>query len=202
MRLPEAERRRLRFVLLMATATLAVLIGFGIIVERQSRTPLVQVGQAAPDWALPAASGEIAALAEQRGHAVLLAFVPSVNCPICRTQLGALQDALPELSRRGVVVFAISTDLPAIQRTIAGQLDLTYPLLSEAPAFGLHPVSSAYGVYHRAQGANGPVDVNALIVIDAAGVVRVVMVQPRQSIDAARLVALVDAGVSAQGSRP
>jgi thioredoxin-dependent peroxiredoxin len=187
------ERRRLRATLLIATAVLAVLIVVGLIVERQARTPLIQVGQPAPDWTLPSASGEMESLAAQRGHSVVLVFVPSVNCPICRAQLRTLQAALPELRARGTAAFAISTDLPAVQRSYSAMLGLEYPLLSEAPAFGLHPVGSAYGVYHGAGSQAGPVDISAVVVIDAAGVVRAVSVLPNQFIDANQLIDFVAA---------
>jgi peroxiredoxin len=107
-------------------------------------------------------------------------------------QLRALQAAQPKLRARGVASFAISTDLPAVQRSYGATLKLDYPLLSEAPAFGLHPVGTAYGVYHGAGAPAGPVDLNALIVIDASGVVRGVSVLPSQATSPDQLVDLVE----------
>ena len=196
--MPLLERRRLALTLIAATATLLALVVFGLIVERRSRTPLIQVGQPAPDWTLPSASGGSEWLAAQRGHSVVLVFVPSVNCAICVQQLRALQSALPELRTRRTAAFAISTDLPAVQRSYSAILGLEFPLLSEAPAAGLHPVGSAYGVYHGAGSPAGPVDISAIIVIDAAGVVRAVSVLPNQAISATQLVDLVAATSSAQ----
>jgi len=189
------QRRLLKLVLIVATAALAALVAIGVAVERSSRTPLIQVGQSAPDWTLPAAGGGVEALSAQRGHAVVLAFVPAVNCTICRVQLRAIQEALPDLRARGATVFAISTDLPAVQRRLANDLGLDYPILSEAPAAGLHPVGSAYGVYHQASGPTGPVDINAIVVIDAAGIVRAVAAQPSHALSAVQILALVDAGL-------
>jgi thioredoxin-dependent peroxiredoxin len=192
------DRRRLAAVLIAATAALIALVIFGAIVERRARTPLIQVGQPAPDWTLPSASGGSESLAAQRGHRVVLAFVPSVNCDICAQQLRALQSALSALRARGTAAFAISTDLPAVQRSYSARLGLGYPLLSEAPAFGLHPVGSAYGVYHGASNQAGPVDINAIVVLDVAGTVRAVSVLPNQAISAAQLVDLVEAAGRAQ----
>ena len=196
--MPLLERRRLALTLIATTAALVALVVFGLIVERRSRTPLIQVGQSAPDWTLPSASGGSEWLAAQRGHSVVLVFVPSVNCAICVQQLRALQSALPELRTRRTAAFAISTDLPAVQRSYSAILGLEFPLLSEAPAAGLHPVGSAYGVYHGAGSPAGPVDISAIIVIDAAGVVRAVSVLPNQAISATQLVDLVAATSSAQ----
>lgn len=188
--LPPAQRRQLGVVLVLGALVLLALAGLGMYVERQSRTPLVLVGQPAPAWTLPLAAGGTASLDEQRGKVVVLTFVPSMNCIPCRQQLGALQEALPDLEARGAAVFAISTDLSSVQRTFARQLGLSFGLLSEAPVAGFHLVASAYGVYHRADGSNGPVDTNAIIVIDGAGTVRAVAVQPSAPIAAEHIVAL------------
>jgi peroxiredoxin len=192
------DRRRLAATLIVTTAALVALVVFGAIVERRSRTPLIQVGQPAPDWTLPSTIGGSESLAAQRGHGVVLAFVPSVNCDICVQQLRALQSALPELRARGTAAFVVSTDLPAVQRSYSARLGLDYPLLSEAPAFGLHPVGSAYGVYHGASSQAGPVDISAIVVLDVAGTVRAVSVLPNQAISAAQLVDLVEAAGKAQ----
>ena len=196
--MPPHERRRLGLIVIAATAALAVLIVAGLIVERGSRTPLIQVGQPAPDWTLPSANDGSESLAAQRGHSVVLVFVPSVNCAICAQQLRTIQAALPELRARGTATFAISTDLPAVQRSYSATLGLEFPLLSEAPAFGLHPVSSAYGVYRGADSQAGPVDISAIVVIDADGIVRAVSVLPNQFISAAQLVDFVAAAGSTQ----
>jgi peroxiredoxin len=195
--MPPLERRRLGVIVLATTTALIALVTFGLIVERGSRTSLIQVGQLAPVWVLPSANGGSESLVAQRGQRVVLAFVPSVNCATCIQQMRALQSALPELRARGTAAFAISTDLPAVQRSYRSLLGLEFPLLSEAPAFGLHPVGSAYGVYHGAGSQAGPVDISAIVVIDAAGVVRAVSVLPDQALSAAQLVDLVEAVGSA-----
>ena len=188
-----AQRRQLGALIVVGALALLALAGLGVYIERQSRTPLIRVGQPAPAWQLPLAAGGSASLAALRGRVVVLAFVPSMNCIACRQQLGALQEALPGLEARGAAVFAISTDLSSVQRTFARQLGLSFGLLSEAPVAGFHPVASAYGVYHRADGSNGPVDTNAIVVIDGAGTVRAVALQPSAPIAARQIVALAQA---------
>lgn len=188
---PEASRRILGALIVICALVLAALAAFGVLVERRSRTPLIQVGQATPEWSLPSADGQAVALADLRGRPVLLVFVPSVNCPACQAQLRALQAALPVLSQRNAAVLAISTDLPAVQRAYARSLGLTFPLLSEASIAGQHPVGSAYGLYHQVASIAGPVDSNALILIDAGGIVRAVTVQTEGSLSAAQIAELV-----------
>lgn len=188
--LAPAQRRTLGAIVIVGVLVLTALAVLGIIVERQARTPLVTVGQAAPEWQLPLASGGTTTLSAQRGKIVVLAFVPAMNCASCRQQLTTLQAALPELTMRGAVVFAISTDLSSVQRAFARQLSLSFGLLSEAPIAGFHPVASAYGLYHRADGNNGPVTTNAIVIIDGVGTVRAVALQPNAPIERERILAL------------
>ncbi len=193
-----ASRRLLGAVIAGCALALAALTAFGVFVERRARTPLVRVGQAAPEWQLPSPSGAPVSLADFRGRPALLAFVPSVNCAICREQLRALQAALPELSRHGCAVLAISTDLPAVQRAYARSLGLSFTLLSEASIAGRHPVGSAYGLYHQTDSIAGPVESNALVLIDGAGVVRAVTVQTNGDLGAAQISEFVARGLGGQ----
>jgi peroxiredoxin len=98
---------------------------------------------------------------------------------------------LPELRARGVAVYAISTDEGAVQRAAVERLGLDYPILAEAPTVGEHPVGSAYGVYHLPQAHPGPVDANAIVVVDSRGTVRAVRVQPGQAMSAAEILSLI-----------
>jgi peroxiredoxin len=195
-----AERRRLGVALGVAGAGLAAVVAAGIVVERSARTPLVRVGQEAPGFSLPSTQGGVESLAAARGRPVVLAFVPSVRCGFCRAQLQALQEALPALRARGAAVFVVSTDTRPIQQRVADQLGLEYPILSEAPTVDQHPVGSAYGLYHLPQRHRGPVDANAVVVIDAAGIVRSVRVQPSEAMAAAEILALAEAALDATGS--
>lgn len=195
------ERRLLGLLLIASLAVMVVLVIAGVVVERSSGTPLVRVGQAAPDFTLPATTGGDATLSKGGGGPALLAFVPSVLCGYCQDQLRALQQALPALRARQGRVLVISVDTPAVQRTVAEDLGLDYPLLSEAPTVGGHPAGSAYGVYHLAHQDPGPVDANAVFVIDAAGVVRAMKVQPGRLIEADQIVALVERALGPVGGR-
>ena len=193
------ERYQLRLLLIASMVILVVLVIAGVVAERSARTPLVQVGQLAPEFTLPSTDGNRVSLAAQRGRPVVLAFVPSVQCDFCREQQRALQAALRELRARGVVVFVISTDTPTVQRTTVNDLALDYTILSEAPTVEQHPVGSAYGVYHLPQRHPGPVDANAIVVVDAAGIVRAVRVQSGQSMTAIEIRDLVSTALGPNG---
>ncbi len=84
------QRRRLGVLLATATVTLVALAVAG-----------VAAGQPAPAFSLPATDGSVASLAAQRGHPVVLVFVPSVLCDMCREQLRAIEEVLPTLRAGG-----------------------------------------------------------------------------------------------------
>ncbi len=193
------ERRQLGRILVASAVTLIALVAVGVAVERSTRTPLVRVGQRAPGFTLPSTHGGTLSLSSARGRPVVLAFVPSVHCGYCREQLRAIQGVLPELRKRGAVVLAVSTDTQAVQRAVASDLGLTYPLLSEAPTTGQHPVGSAYGVYHLDGQHPGPVDANSFFVIDEEGIVRAVEVRPGRVLAGPKILTLVDEGLGLDG---
>ncbi len=189
--LADRDRRRLGMLLSASSVMLLVLVLVGMVVERSAHEPLVRVGQPAPDFTLPSTNGGVVSLAHAGHRPVVLVFVPSVRCNLCREQLQAIQTVLPDLQGRGVLVFVVSTDTTASQRAAAMELGLTYPLLSEAPTVGRHPVGSAYGVYHYPEEHSGPVDANGIVVIDGAGIVRAVRVQPGRLITGDEILTIV-----------
>jgi cytochrome oxidase Cu insertion factor (SCO1/SenC/PrrC family) len=63
-------------------------------------------GSAAPDFALPAASGGNVRLSEYRGDVVLLAFWSS-RCAVCVTQLSALDELQTTYRSAGLVTLAV-----------------------------------------------------------------------------------------------
>lgn len=175
------ESARSRWVVGLVAAAALILLALaatGAVLERNEGTPLVRVGQGAPNFTLPASTGGTVTMAEQRGHPVLLAFVPSVQCHACQLQLRTLQALQPTLASRGIDLYVVSTDEPVVQRIIARSLHLTYPFLAEEVVIGRHPAGHAYGIYHLAGPQQGPVDANALVLIDAAGVVRAIDRRP------------------------
>jgi len=184
-------RRGLPWVCLalcLGVFALAGLAATGLVIERTARTPLVRVGQQAPGFTLPSTGGGERSLAAERGRPVLLVFVPAMRCATCIAQLRAVQESLPTLRRRGVVVLAVSVDTDAFQRDTVTTLRLDYPLLSEAPTYGQHPASSAYGVYHFDTPNAAPVSTYAVVAIDAAGIVRAVTVRPEGVISSDEIV--------------
>lgn len=100
------------------------------------------IGTAAPDFALPAASGGNVRLSEHRGEVVLITFWSS-RCAICATQLHAL-DTLQETYRSaGLVTLGVSVDDDlARARRYASEHPLRFPLLLDRAK----QVSRSYGI--------------------------------------------------------
>lgn len=91
-----------------------------------------------------------------------------------------------------MVAFAVSTDTTAAQSATARRLGLDYSILSEAPTVSQHLVGSAYGVYHVSQGDAAPVDANAIVIIDAQGIVRAMRVEPDRAMTTSEILALAN----------
>lgn len=64
-----------------------------------------------PDLDLPMLEGNQFTLSKRKPEAfTLIVFYRGYHCPICRTYLGDLDGRIDEFTRRGVDVFAVSTD--------------------------------------------------------------------------------------------
>ncbi|WP_176059496.1 peroxiredoxin-like family protein [Paraburkholderia sp. BCC1876] len=94
---------------------------------------VLAVGQDAPDFELPGASGRAVSLAEvlQKGPAVLV-FYRGGWCPYCNIQLRAYQQALPEIVQLGATLVAISPQLPDGSLSTAERHALDFAVLSDA----------------------------------------------------------------------
>jgi peroxiredoxin Q/BCP len=85
-------------------------------------------GQPAPDFSLTSDRGETVALADLRGHRVLVYFYPAAGTPGCTKEACDFRDNLATFNDADVTVLGISPDKPAKFRDEEG---LTFPLLSD-----------------------------------------------------------------------
>ena len=100
------------------------------------------VGELAPDFALPAATGGNVRLSEHRGEVVLLAFWSS-HCSVCTAQLSLLGDLQTTYRSAGLVTLAVSVDDDMHRATRYAQAHPTrFPMLLDLRK----GVSRAYGV--------------------------------------------------------
>lgn len=104
---------------------------------------MVDVGDQAPDFTLPADDGSQVSLKDYRGNKVVLYFYPKDNTSGCTTQACDLRDAHPAIDARGAVVLGVSPDPLTSHEKFRDKYDLNFPLLSDED----HAVSEAYGVW-------------------------------------------------------
>lgn len=92
--------------------------------------------QPVPSQTLPMVGGGVFNLVDTPADSFhLLVFYRGRHCPVCRTQLGALQAQAADFAERGVLVTAISCD--SQERAEAAQADWSLPDLRIA--YGLTP---------------------------------------------------------------
>ncbi|WP_374250497.1 peroxiredoxin [Xanthobacter sp.] len=127
---------------------------------------LLQPGQAAPDFTLPATPDQRLSLSDLRGAPVILAFYPADWSPVCGDQMGLYNEMLPEFHRSGAQLVGISTDGVWCHAAFAEARKLHFPLLADFEPKG--EVARRYGAYRAQDG----VAERALFVIDAEGVIR------------------------------
>jgi peroxiredoxin len=123
----------------------------------------VGVGDAAPDFTLPATGGEAVSLSSFRGQPVVLVFYPGDNTPVCTTQLNSYNDDLDDFSDVGAQILGISPQDVASHEAFAAEHGFAFPLLADEGK----RVGDAYGVL-------GPVGFyrRSVFVVDGQGIIR------------------------------
>lgn len=111
----------MRAVLLVFASSLAV--------QANAAPP---IGQAAPDFALRAISGENQRLSEHSGEVVLINFWTSWSGP-SRQEIPALEDLQAKYQRAGLILLGINLDDDAERaREMVKTLRVSYPVLIDA----------------------------------------------------------------------
>ena len=103
----------------------------------------LNVGDAAPDFSMPASGGRSVSLAALRGMPFVLYFYPKADTPGCTKEACAFQEALPQLAHVGVEVIGVSKDKMKPVEKFAEKYGLRFPLASDAET----QVAEAYGVW-------------------------------------------------------
>ena len=112
-----------------------------------SERPL-NVGDAAPDFALPDENGAITRLSDLRGQRVVLYFYPMDDTPGCTAQACSFRDHYLQVQERNAVVLGISPDDVASHRAFKTKYNLPFTLLVDRD----HAVASAYGAWREEPG--------------------------------------------------
>ena len=150
--------------------------------------PGLDVGEQAPEFALPDQLGCVVSLREQLAHGpVVLVFYRGEWCPYCNLTLRALQAELDAIHANGAKLIAVSPQAPDRALTLAEKHELEFSVLSDATqvtiaAYGLRYIVPAaledlyleFGNDLREQNADGSwnLPVPATFVIDRAGTIR------------------------------
>lgn len=132
----------------------------------------VAVGQKAPDFTLPAVSGEKISLSAFLGRRnVVLSFVPAAWTPVCSDQWPGYNIAKPLFERHDAVLLGISVDnRPTLYAWTRQMGVLWFPVLSDFWPHGA--VAERYGIL-RSDG----VSERALFIIDKKGILRFALVE-------------------------
>ena len=135
-----------------------------------SQTPTLKVGDEAPDFTLPATTGDKITLSQYRGQKnVVLAFFPYAFSKTCSAQMPSYQAELDRFNTYETQVLGVSMDSLHALREWAKQLGITYPLLSDFYPQGA--IADRYGVRHTAG-----MPERALVVVDKAGKIAWILV--------------------------
>ena len=106
-----------------------------------------QVGDVAPDVALPDEHGKVHRLADQRGRWTILYFYPKDDTPGCTIEACEFRDSNETIRERGADVWGISPQGAVSKRSFREKFDLPFTLLADVQ----HEVAETYGSWVEKQ---------------------------------------------------
>lgn len=123
------------------------------------------VGDAAPDFELPDATGKTVHLSELlKQGPVVINFYRGEWCPYCNLELRAFQNLLPEFKQAGATLVAISPELPDHSLSATEKHSLEFAVLSDVG----NQVSRQYGLVFTLDASLKPIYQNFGIDIPAS----------------------------------
>jgi mycoredoxin-dependent peroxiredoxin len=133
----------------------------------------VEVGDQAPDFELADQHGTPVKLSALRGRKnVVLVFYPLAFSSVCTSEMCAMRDEFPEVSRDDVELLTVSVDSKYALRTWSDAEHYDFAMLSDFWPHG--EVARAYGVFDEKRGSA----LRGTFIIDKHGVVRWKVVNP------------------------
>ncbi|CAM3301708.1 thioredoxin-dependent thiol peroxidase [Paenibacillus lupini] len=103
----------------------------------------VQIGQAVPDFTLPASTGGSISLQDYKGKKLVIYFYPKDNTPGCTVESCDFRDYNGQFKQQNTEVIGISPDDLASHDTFISEFSLPFPLLADTD----HTVSELFGVW-------------------------------------------------------
>lgn len=126
---------------------------------------LIEVGKAAPGFALHSGPGRILDSRDLRGQCVVLVFYPADWSDVCSDELAVFEAALHLFREQDATILGISVDGVWCHKAFSAARHLRFPLLSDFEPKGR--VARLYGAYDHASGTC----TRSLVVVDPAGMV-------------------------------
>jgi len=105
----------------------------------------LELGDKAPDFAVPDQDGTKVTLKEFKGKQVVLYFYPKDDTPGCTKESCDFRDSMAAIKKSGAVILGVSLDGQASHQKFIKKFSLPFPLLSDEDK----TVSKAYGVYKQ-----------------------------------------------------
>jgi peroxiredoxin Q/BCP len=128
------------------------------------------VGAPAPDFTLPASTGESVTLSELRGQNVVLYFYPKDDTPGCTTEACGFRDLHSAFAELNTVILGVSPDPVKKHEKFISKYELPFILLSDEE----HTMLEQYGVWKEKNmyGRKYWGVERTTLLIDAEGVIR------------------------------
>jgi len=148
---------------------------------------MLEIGQKAPDFALPDTKGNTVSLADYRGQKVVLYFYPRDNTPGCTRQACAFAGLYQAFREKNVQVIGISKDSVASHVKFAEKYSLPFVLLADPERTAIE----AYGVWQEKK-QYGKVSmgvVRTTFVIDEEGKIQKIMPKVKPDTNAEEILA-------------
>ncbi len=109
-----------------------------------NKSKTLNVGDPAPDFTLPASTGETISLKDYLGKKrIILYFYPKDDTPGCTKEACSFRDHVPAIEDKDTIVLGVSADSLDSHEKFIKKYNLNFPLLSDAD----HNVAKAYGAW-------------------------------------------------------
>jgi peroxiredoxin Q/BCP len=156
------------------------------------------VGDLAPEFALPDETGTLHRLADQRGRWTIVYFYPKDDTPGCTVEACEFRDMNETIHERGADVWGISPQGASSKRAFREKFGLPFVLLADAD----HGVADAYGSWVEKQnyGKSYMGTARRTFLVDPEGRIASVWAKVKPEGHATEVIAALDAAQAS--SRP